>query len=116
MCTLHHIHVHHLLSQIIAADPQNKIQHFCQSIKVERSVILENQINHSLRVRVANYMIVSKIPIHLQTMVYCHKFSKSNIRNPKEAIKANNASDIPFLNQPSKFNSARITKTTVIYI
>jgi hypothetical protein len=26
MCTLHHIHPHHLLDQVIAADPQHKIQ------------------------------------------------------------------------------------------
>jgi hypothetical protein len=26
MCTLHHSHLHHLLGQVIAADPQHKIQ------------------------------------------------------------------------------------------
>jgi len=27
MCTLHHIHLHHLLGQVIVTDPQHKFQH-----------------------------------------------------------------------------------------
>ena len=32
MCTLHRIHLHHLLGQVIAADPQHKIQQSLGSI------------------------------------------------------------------------------------
>jgi len=72
MCTLHHVHRHHLFGQVIAADPQNKFQQ-------KTTKIIANSIDLKLGVTIVEEVIIPDLIATLRKLKFLRGYAGAQI-------------------------------------